>query len=100
MVGLVVITPASGFVQPGWCVPDLASTVHAMTLLPLRAVIEPCHCDLGCRALLIGMIGTAITYFALKFKSRLKIDDTLDVFACHGLGGTSVRPLGICFLPR
>lgn len=38
-------------------------------------------------ALLIGFISAAVSNFALSLKSKTEIDDTLDVFPCHGLGG-------------
>ncbi|CAF0997418.1 unnamed protein product, partial [Didymodactylos carnosus] len=57
VVGLVVITPAAGYVQPGW-------------------------------ALLMGIIGGASINIILLIKKRyFHLDDTLDVFACHGIGG-------------
>ncbi len=57
VAGLATITPASGFVAP-----------------------------MG--ALAIGVAGGALCILATSFiKKRLKIDDTLDVFAVHGVGG-------------
>ncbi|MCL4504918.1 MAG: ammonium transporter [Chloroflexi bacterium] len=56
VVGLVAITPASGFVTP------LA-------------------------ALVIGGVAALISYNAIKFRQRLKLDESLDVWACHGMGG-------------
>ncbi|MGH7117070.1 MAG: ammonium transporter, partial [Stellaceae bacterium] len=57
VAGLATITPASGYVGP-----------------------------LG--AAVIGAAGGALCFFATSFvKSRLAIDDTLDVFAVHGVGG-------------
>ncbi|MFN2130956.1 MAG: ammonium transporter [Anaerolineae bacterium] len=57
VVGLVAITPGAGYVTP------LAS-------------------------LLIGGVAAAISYYAIKFiKGRNIVDESLDVFACHGLGG-------------
>ena len=38
-------------------------------------------------ALLIGFITAIVSNLALSLKSRTEIDDTLDVFPCHGLGG-------------
>jgi Amt family ammonium transporter len=59
VVGLVGITPAAGFVTVGG-------------------------------ALLIGMIAAVISNIAAHiFNEKAKIDDTLDVWPCHGLGGTS-----------
>ncbi len=57
VVGLVAITPASGFVTP-------------------------------VAAIVIGMVAAAISYYAMLFRSRQSVDDSLDVWACHGLGGT------------
>jgi len=58
VAGLVAITPAAGFV-----------TVQA--------------------ALAIGAIAAIICNAACKLvKQKLKTDDTVDVFACHGIGGT------------
>jgi Amt family ammonium transporter len=57
VAGLATITPASGNVGP-----------------------------LG--ATLIGALAGFVCYFACGFiKNRLKIDDALDVFAVHGIGG-------------
>ncbi len=57
VVGLVAITPGAGFVTP-----------------------------LG--ALAIGALVAPISYYAIKFiKGRNLVDESLDVFACHGLGG-------------
>lgn len=57
VVGLVAITPGAGFV-PVWA------------------------------AYIIGAAGSLISYFTIGFvKHKLKIDDALDAFGCHGIGG-------------
>jgi len=56
VVGLVAITPASGFVA----VPQ---------------------------SVFIGVIAALVSNIAVHIKSKSKVDDTLDVFPCHGLGG-------------
>jgi Amt family ammonium transporter len=38
-------------------------------------------------SILIGFLAAIISNLALDIKSRTRIDDTLDVFPCHGLGG-------------
>src|SRR5262249_46654305 len=38
-------------------------------------------------ALIIGLIAGALCYSATLLKARLKVDDALDVFAVHGVGG-------------
>ncbi len=58
VVGLVAITPASGYVGP----------------------VE---------AIIIGALASLVSYTAMYLKNKhTKVDDSLDVFACHGLGGT------------
>ena len=57
VVGLVAITPACGFVSY-WA------------------------------AVVIGLVASPLCYFGIKLvKSILKIDDSLDAFGCHGIGG-------------
>ena len=57
VVGLVVITPASGFVSP-------------------------------MAAIIMGLIGGILSNLVANWRAgRSKIDDALDVFACHGVGG-------------
>ncbi len=38
-------------------------------------------------ALFIGVVAAAISAFAVELKNRTTLDDTLDVFPCHGVGG-------------
>lgn len=38
-------------------------------------------------ALFIGIIAAFISNYAVRFKSKTALDDTLDVFPCHGIGG-------------
>lgn len=56
VVGLVAITPASGFVA-----------------IP--------------QSIFIGVTAAVISNIAVYYKSKSTLDDTLDVFPCHGLGG-------------
>ena len=58
VVGLVVITPAAGFVGP-------------------------------IAAIAMGAIGAVPSYFALIYRAKTKLDDSLDVVAAHGLGGAT-----------
>ena len=39
-------------------------------------------------AVIIGLGAGVFCYLALKLRARLKFDDSLDVWACHGVGGT------------
>ncbi len=38
-------------------------------------------------SILIGAIASATSYLAVHWKSKSTLDDTLDVFPCHGIGG-------------
>ena len=57
VVGLVAITPAAGFISPGY-------------------------------ALILGALAAIPSYFAIVWRSRTRLDDSLDVVAAHGVGGT------------
>ena len=39
------------------------------------------------QSVFFGFFASLISYVAVRLKSRTNIDDTLDVFPCHGLGG-------------
>jgi Amt family ammonium transporter len=56
VIGLVVITPAAGFVSP-------------------------------LSALAMGALGAVPSYFAILWRARTRLDDSLDVLAGHGVGG-------------
>ncbi len=60
------------------------------TVTPAAGVLGPAG------ALCIGLIGGVVCYFAVHLiRVKLKVDDSLDVFAVHGVGGI----LGILLLP-
>jgi Amt family ammonium transporter len=57
IVGLAAITPAAGFVQPWAAIP-------------------------------IGVIAALLSYYVMLWRNKAnKVDESLDVFACHGVGG-------------
>ena len=39
-------------------------------------------------SIIIGLGAGIFSYLAMQLKSRLRVDDALDVWACHGVGGT------------
>lgn len=39
-------------------------------------------------SLIIGALASVFSFFSIRYLSRLKVDDSLDVFACHGIAGT------------
>jgi Amt family ammonium transporter len=68
IAGLATVTPAAGFISPG-------------------------------AALLFGAIAASACFPAIQFiKQKLEIDDSLDVFAVHGIGGISGSLLLAIFL--
>ncbi|GGC21584.1 ammonium transporter [Novosphingobium marinum] len=68
IAGLATVTPAAGFISPG-------------------------------AAILFGVAGAAICYGAIQVvKFKLTIDDSLDVFAVHGVGGMTGSLLLAVFL--
>ncbi|MFA5840056.1 MAG: ammonium transporter [Candidatus Margulisiibacteriota bacterium] len=38
-------------------------------------------------ALIIGAVASVISYYMIILRMKLRIDESLDVFACHGMGG-------------
>ena len=56
IVGCVLITPAGGFVSPGW-------------------------------AMLLGAVGAFPSYYLIVWRTRTRVDETLDVLAAHGTAG-------------
>ena len=57
------------------------AVVGLVTITPAAGFVSP----MG--AIAMGCLGAAIAFFAVERLGRLGIDDTLDVFACHGVGG-------------
>jgi len=39
-------------------------------------------------AIPIGMVAAVISYYFMILRSKQKVDESLDVWACHGMGGT------------
>ena len=39
------------------------------------------------QSIFIGFVASIVSYSAVRLKSHTSIDDTLDVFPCHGIGG-------------
>ena len=56
IVGCVLITPAGGFISPGW-------------------------------AMLLGALGAFPSYAIIVWRTRTRVDETLDVLAAHGTAG-------------
>jgi ammonium transporter, Amt family len=39
-------------------------------------------------SIVIGSVASLISYYCIQLRNRLKIDESLDVWACHGMAGT------------
>ncbi len=63
IVGCVAITPAGGFISPGW-------------------------------AMVLGFVAALPSYAVLVWRTRTRVDETLDVLAAHGIAGMT----GIIFI--
>jgi Amt family ammonium transporter len=63
IVGCVLITPAGGYISPGW-------------------------------AMLLGALGAFPSYGIIVWRTRTRVDETLDVLAAHGTAGF----IGILFI--
>ncbi|MEI2703037.1 MAG: ammonium transporter [Baekduia sp.] len=63
VVGCVAITPAGGYISPGW-------------------------------AMALGVVGAVPSYFIVAYRTRTRVDETLDVLAAHGTAGL----VGILFI--
>lgn len=63
IVGCVAITPAGGYVSPGW-------------------------------AMALGVLAAVPSYAVIVWRTRTRVDETLDVLAAHGIGGF----VGILFI--
>ena len=58
------------------------SVVGLVTITPAAAFVSPLA------AIAVGAIGAAVAFGVVQLKNRIGVDDALDVFACHGVGGT------------
>jgi Amt family ammonium transporter len=59
----------------------IAAVVGLVAITPAAGFVSPMS------ALAIGAAGAAASYLAIAMIKRSGVDDTLDVFACHGIGG-------------
>lgn len=58
------------------------SVAGLATITPAAGYVQPWA------ALVIGVLAAFICYGAIQLRAKLKWDDALDVWACHGVGGT------------
>ena len=59
------------------------AVVGLVAITPAAGFVEPWA------AIIIGGVAATISYYAIRLRQRTRLDESLDVFACHGLGGTT-----------
>jgi Amt family ammonium transporter len=62
---------------------SLGAVVGLVAITPGAGFVQPMA------SLAIGAIAAVISFFGMRAMQRSSFDDTLDVFACHGLGGVT-----------
>ena len=66
------------------------SVVGLVVITPGAGFVSPLA------ALLIGVCGAFVSFAMIQLRNRLNFDDSLDVFACHGMAGlTGTLLLGV-----
>jgi Amt family ammonium transporter len=58
------------------------AVVGLVAITPAAGYVTPLS------ALAIGAIAAPISYYAIRLRQRFNLDESLDVWACHGMGGT------------
>ncbi|MCF8043365.1 MAG: ammonium transporter [Desulfarculaceae bacterium] len=58
------------------------AVVGLVAITPAAGFVTP----LG--AIVIGAVGAPISYYAIRFRQKRNLDESLDVWACHGMAGT------------
>jgi Amt family ammonium transporter len=59
----------------------IGAVVGLVAITPAAGFVDYGH------SIFIGVVASLISNFAVSLKNKFKIDDTLDVFPCHGVGG-------------
>ena len=57
------------------------AVVGLVAITPAAGYVTPAS------AIALGGLAAAASFFALHLRARTRVDDSLDVFACHGVGG-------------
>ena len=58
------------------------AVVGLVAITPAAGYVTPLS------AMAIGALAAPISFYAIKFRQRRNLDESLDVWACHGIGGT------------
>ena len=57
------------------------AVVGLVAITPAAGLVSPAY------AIVIGVLGATASFWAVQSKRMFKVDDVLDVFACHGVAG-------------
>ena len=89
-----LLAPAAALVA--WALLDLAFAKHmtavgaATGIVVGLVAVTPAAGYVGpMSALLIGAIAAVPSYFLIRYRAGTRLDDSLDVFAAHGMGGAT-----------
>lgn len=58
------------------------AVVGLVAITPAAGFVTPMS------SIVIGALAAPISYYAVKFRQKRGLDESLDVWACHGMGGT------------
>ena len=58
------------------------AVVGLVAITPAAGYVTPLS------AIIIGGVAAPISYYAIRLRQRRNLDESLDVWACHGMGGT------------
>jgi len=58
------------------------AVVGLVAITPAAGFVTPLS------ALIIGLVAAPVSYYAIKFRESRHLDESLDVWACHGMAGT------------
>jgi len=58
------------------------AVVGLVAITPAAGFVTPMS------AMIIGAVAAPISYYAIRLRQRRNLDESLDVWACHGIGGT------------
>jgi Amt family ammonium transporter len=59
------------------------AVVGLVAITPAAGFVKPWS------AIVIGAVAACISYFVMQWRQKSRLDESLDVFACHGIGGTT-----------
>ncbi len=60
----------------------IGMVVGLVAITPAAGFVTPLS------ALVIGAVAAPISYYAIRLREKIGLDESLDVWACHGMGGT------------